>query len=530
MRRPTQRTQHTMDPSGALTPPVDPKQEPVVSLAKINTTLKGQTKQINKQLEIADKQLEVADKSAVDIHATKEAMLEILKQQQSDNLDAIESRRERPEIGNSGTPGGITQPTPVRPSMDKSDAVSGMQNLMNNIVGSVIGHNLSFRTIGAAAVGALLGRGIKWGAVAFALDSIMNMALENFDVPPDLVDEIKGDAQRAIGTGFLAKMLGLKNQYAMIAAALGYFYEDISAWVQNLAGQEGIIQDAVKWLDQYTGGQGETALSLGTAAGTGLLANFLLNKLKTAGGKLIVGAKNTIVKGTPVVANAAWRGLKNVGSAARNAVPSVLSAVKSGASSVYQHGMRAVSAAGATGIVPLAATVGTMALFGKATNDYKQLLEDYPELKPMNNGQGPGLVMGKYLIENDLIKPAIEEQKRGGTYNNHPARETTREVPTIDPHSGAMLPSGVTLGLDPSSILDYLNKQSPIVPGANPIGKPITTMGQNNNAPQIVVVPVPTPAPGGGGKGGSSSTAIITPPVSSVDRLDLYDRVQRVNP
>ena len=536
-RRPTSRPAPLSDPQAALTPqpavpkPVDPKQEPIVSLAKINTTLRGQTKQINKQLDVADKQLEVADKAAGDIHSTKEAIVELLKQQQT-SFDTLESRRERPEVGGSGTPGGIAPPSIARPSTNESDGVSSLQNLMNNILGSVIGNNLSFQKAGAAALGGFLGRTVKWGVVGFALDEAMNMALEGFDITPEMAAEIRGDGQRAIGAGITAKFLGLKGKYALVAAAVGYMYEDISAMVDRLALQEGVVKDTIDTLDKATGGYGTEVVKTGATVGTGILALAALNRAKAAGGILFRGAQNLVTKGAPIVANAAWAGLKNTAQAGRAAIPSVLSAVKSKAGAAYRTGMQAVAHAGATGIVPLAATAGTLALLSKSVYDYKQMLADYPQLAPMNNGQGPGLVLGRYLIDNNLIDQAIEEQKRKGTYNNRPKRETTQEVPTIDPRTGSILPPGLTTGIDPSAILNYLDntaKTSPIVPGSNPVGKPITMAPPPPSAPQVVVVPVPTPAPSGGGKSGGSSTAIISPPVSSVDHLDLYDRVIRSN-
>lgn len=480
-----------------------------MTLAVVNQTLLEQNK-------ILVGQAEQTELMVAGINEIRDKIEEMIASQLS-VYDALEKARERPQFGGNGSGGGM----PALPSVGGGgggfQGLTGIENFFNNLFGTMLGG--AFGATVLSKVGTLLGRGLKWGAIAFAADSLLNMVFENFDVPENVAQELTGDTRRAVFGAAAARMLGLKGKWALIAAAAGFFYDEANNLIGWITENSESAKAAVDWLDSYTqkfGVDGQSAI-----AGAGSIA---ATAAAYAAGRKVVQGGMALARNAPQLIR---RGAQAV---ATNA-PTVLNAMKGGASKLYGYGMRALSTAGFVGTAPLAATAATIGVLGASTDEYKDMLAQHPEMAPMNNGAGPGLVRGKYLIQNGLIEEAIQEEKRKGTYKPVIEREIGKAPTTMTLPASPLAPMvpGLSGDLDAGAIADFLatTPKTPIVRDPNTVAIEEYLRSVTPAKPQVVVVPVPQPAPAPAAPRGGSSTSIFTPPVNTTDRLDLRDRISR---
>ena len=149
---------------------------------------------------------------------------------------------------------------------------------------------------------------------------------------------------------------------------------------------------------------------------------------------------------------------------------------------------------------PLGAALATVGLLGVATNEYQQMLEEHPEMQGMNNGAGPGLVRGRYLLEQGLLDEAIEYERSQGTYRPPMDLQTTREPPpNLYNGQGLGLPDGTMIPMTPGGqpdtealqqYLEQLGAGTTVTPPAPELASPpIARLGTNPGALDLSGVP-----------------------------------------
>lgn len=482
------------------------------SLTIVNKTLQQQNK-------ILEDQQTLTQVMATSIDDVRERITEMLASQTS-VYDALENARERPKFGPTGAPGGLPAlPRPGGSTDENAAGLTAFQNFFNNVFGAMAGGAMG--PMIAGAVGGMLGKTLKWGAIAFAADKIMNLVFENFDIPADIAEGIQGNVQRGLFAGFGASMLGLKGKWRVMAVAAGFFYDETNKLINWITENSEAAKAAMDYARDKMGIDLQGPLA-GAAAFVGPL-------LAWEAGKRVVGATGRVAgmagRGAAGLARSVPAALRAGATFATTQAPRVIGAAKSGARTALNQGMRGLSFVTSAAGAPVTAFAGTMAIFGGATMGYKDLLEQHPELAGINNGAGPGFVNGRYIVENGLIDEAIEESKRQGNYKLPQNRPTSQGAMSLNMGPSPAMPS-FSGGGDAAAILDYLNSApTPIVPTPGGTAERLRTFGPP--PPQVVVVPVPTPAPAApsGGRGGG--TAIFTQPVPTTDRYDHRDRINR---
>lgn len=169
------------------------------------------------------------------------------------------------------------------------------------------------------------------------------------------------------------------------------------------------------------------------------------------------GGKGGLVKVLSSVGKTFTSVIGTMGAAAAQAGSALTSVVTSGA-------LATTLAATA----PIAATAGTVALLGAATSEYKQLLQENPELEGMRNGAGPGLVLGKYLVEHNLVDQAIAHSKNEGMYKMPVQMSTTQEQPSltlpVQPPAASVLPRNTDV--DNEALRQFLESTPQAQPAA----------------------------------------------------------------
>lgn len=484
--------------------------------------LVDQERGLEKQTDILSKQQDILERTGDDVDTVKmnttmihSLIAEMLVNQEEAKFDALEDKRERrPQLAPPGS-GGPSIPGAIGGAL-AANALTGAENLMNNILGGLVGGALGPKLV--AGVSGLLGKGLKFGAIALAADAILNMVFENFEVPPDIANSIIGDTRRSIFGALIGSFFGKK----LVGAVAGMIYDDVLPFVQN----NDITKQVSDLIDPYTsefGLDGDSVVAGATSTAAAMAGLYAVKKLPS----LIRGAGRGLSSLATKVGPAVLSTVKATGSAAWNAaklgaraLPAIANAAKTGITTIAT-----------TANAPLLAAAATVGTLGYATAEYKDLLAEHPELAPMNNGAGPGLVQGRYLVENNLVDQAIDDQKRRGTYKDMPAPAKTR---TYDPSATTLTPSApVTIApTDMKSIEDFINS-TPKTPGPSiaPTSRSAPTADMlshnNNKIPPVIIVPTPAPAAPASSSAGSSSTSIFTSPVGTVDRLDGMDRITR---
>ena len=146
---------------------------------------------------------------------------------------------------------------------------------------------------------------------------------------------------------------------------------------------------------------------------------------------------------------------------------------------------------------PLGAALATVGLLSAATDEYQTMLEQHPEMQGMNNGAGPGLVHGRYLLEQGLLDKAIEYERSQGTYRPPLDLPTTRETPNLF-NAPIGLPDGTMIPMGPDGVpdadalrqyLDQLGAGPAVTPAPELASPPVARLGTTPGQLDLTGVP-----------------------------------------
>lgn len=164
-----------------------------------------------------------------------------------------------------------------------------------------------------------IGRGLKFGAAALALNSLtesaVDFAFEQLEkvgitgLTPDQKAQVAAKAETAVNAGFVAKFLGLGNK-ASLAVALGAaFGEEIGIWLGGVVDENGNLRLKIPFADYMGYPEGE--ITLGPAGQAALGAISLLVGQKILGAS-VKGTYNLLKKAKPGFWTRLFKGLTGV--------------------------------------------------------------------------------------------------------------------------------------------------------------------------------------------------------------------------
>lgn len=498
------------------------------SLAIINRTLQEQTA-------IMVDQTKTSERMAVSIDDVREQITRMIETQMS-VYDMIENSRERPEFGDRGGPRGLPAPGQgAGGSTGESAGLTAMQNLFNNIFGGLAGGMMS-GALGSRIVGGvigLMGRGLKWGLIAYAADQVLNTVFANFDVPTELAQELQGDTRRGLFAAGTAALLGLRGKWLLISAAAGFFYDEANKLVNWITENSEAAKAAMQWFEDKTGIPA-TPLVSGTLAAGGTWAAY--EATKRFGGRALSLAGQGLRAAPQLVTRAA----SNLFNAAKAATPTVLSTSRNVATAALPKGGMPLNRMLAGPVAN--AVIATLTPSELSLDPQEQLSL---AIRRLFEEKGQGALKEVRDILNSPFGQA-QIQNFGGVYpewqkiltDDTFARQYASSIYNSPNNESRERPTGVYYG-DSNMLInrmvgEYMRKISPEgLPSPELVRNRLAMDAQSlqsagGSQPQVVVVPVPTPAPAapsGGASGGGA--AVFTAPVGTIDRLDHRDRITR---
>ena len=150
-----------------------------------------------------------------------------------------------------------------------------------------------------------VGRGLKFGAAALALNSLtesaVDFAFEQLEkigitgLTPDQKAKVAEKAETAVNAGFVAKFLGLGNK-ASLAVALGAaFGEEIGVWLGGVIDDQGNMRLKVPFAEYMGYPEGEITLGPTGQAALGAISLYIGQKILGRG----VTLAHTLLKNAP---------------------------------------------------------------------------------------------------------------------------------------------------------------------------------------------------------------------------------------
>lgn len=508
------------------------------SLSIINKTLQEQSA-------IMVEQTKASERMAVSIDDVREQITRMIETQMS-VYDMLENSRERPEFGDRGGPRGLPSPGQgAGGSTGESAGLTGRQNLFNNIFGGLAGGAMT-GALGARLLGGvkgLIGKGLKWGLIAFVADQILNVVFENFDVPEELAAELTKDTRRGLMAGATASMLGLRGKWMLIAAAAGFFYDEANKLVDWITENSEAARAAMDWFKDKTGLDGGPLASAVLGAAGGWAA-------WEGGKRLLGGARSLAWKGLKGASSLAWKGVKAAPQLIQRAGARLWHAAKAATPTVLNTSRNVAAAALPKGGMPIGRMLGgPAAALVIATLTPSELSLDPQEqlsiaIRRLFEEKGQGALKEVRDLLNSPFGQA-QIQIFGGVYpewqkilsDDTFARQYASSIYNSPNNESRERPTGIYYG-DSNMLInrmvgEYMRKISPEgLPSPDLVRNRLAMDAQalqsaGNNKPQVVVVPVPTPAPAAPSRAGAGGSAVFTAPIGTTDRLDHRDRISR---